>query len=51
MLEMIQRSYKTRSIRTAQILKELINLVKIGEALSLIEDENAFYDVREIYHY
>jgi len=45
---MALRSYQTRSIRATQVIEEFIDLVKIGEALNLIEYEIAFYDVREI---
>ena len=55
MLERSIRQYQNRSIETAQILTELIDLAKEmrqarnrGEDLGLTEDELAFYDALEV---
>lgn len=55
MLERTIRAYQNRSIETAQVVEELINIAKEirqardrGEALGLSEDELAFYDALEV---
>ena len=55
MLEQAVRKYQNRSIATAQVISELIELAKEmreakkrGEALGLTEDEIAFYDALEV---
>lgn len=50
MLEMVQRSHMTCSIKVAQGIKELIDLAEREEALNLTEDEIAFYDALETNH-
>jgi type I restriction enzyme, R subunit len=54
MLEQTMRRYQNRSIETAQVIEELIQLAKEireanarGEALGLTEEELAFYDALE----
>ena len=54
MLEQTLRRYQNRSIESAQVIEELIELAKEmreanerGEALGLTEDELAFYDALE----
>ena len=55
MLETTIKRYQNRSIETAQVLTELIELAKEireaqsrGENLGLTEDEVAFYDALEV---
>jgi len=55
MLEEAIRKYQNRSIETAQIIAELIELTKEmraaqqrGEQLGLSDDETAFYDALEV---
>ncbi len=55
MLENTIRRYQNRSIESAQVIQELINLAqevreaaKRGETLGLTEDELAFYDALEV---
>jgi type I restriction enzyme R subunit len=55
MLEATVRRYQNRSIDTAQVIAELVNLAKDmrqahhrGEDLGLTEDEVAFYDALEV---
>jgi type I restriction enzyme R subunit len=55
MLESTIRRYQNRSIESAQVIQELINLAqevreaaKRGETLGLTEDELAFYDALEV---
>lgn len=55
MLESTIRRYQNRSIESAQVIQELINLAqevreaaKRGETLGLAEDELAFYDALEV---
>ncbi len=55
MLESTIRRYQNRSIESAQVIQELINLAKDvreaakrGETLGLTEDELAFYDALEV---
>lgn len=57
MLERAIRSYQNRSIETAQVINELIELAKEmrqaagrGEELGLTDDEVAFYDALEVNH-
>lgn len=47
MLEIVQRSHKTCSIKAAQTIVELIDLAEREEALNLTYDEIAFYDALE----
>ena len=55
MLEQSIQRYQNRSIETAQVIAQLIELAKDmraahrrGEALGLTEDELAFYDALEV---
>ncbi len=54
MLEQVMRRYQNRALETAQVIEELIGLARDmreaqarGEALSLTDDELAFYDALE----